>query len=151
MTTPRKNAPSTYTDPETGKFKPGNPGRPRGSRHKSSLAVESLLNGQSEALGQRAIQLALSGDTTALRLCLERILPPRKDAPVEFDFPDATGAKDAAAAAQAVVEAMAAGNLTPTEASAAMRVLESFGRVLQIAEFEGRLSAIERAVSGAPK
>jgi hypothetical protein len=42
--------------------------------------------------------MALEGDTTALRLCLERIAPPRKDAPVCFAFLDAEGIDYATAA-----------------------------------------------------
>ena len=36
---------------------------------------------------QRAVELALAGDTNALRLCLDRLAPPRKDAPVQFAMP----------------------------------------------------------------
>ena len=51
---------------QAGKFAPGvsgNPdGRPRGARHKTTLAIEALLEGQHEALTQKAIDLALAGD-----------------------------------------------------------------------------------------
>jgi hypothetical protein len=63
----------------------GNPsGRPRGARNKTTLAVEALLDGEAEALTRKAIERALEGDTTALRLCLDRLLPPRKGRPVSF-------------------------------------------------------------------
>ena len=67
-----------------GTFTTGNAGKPRGTRHKVTQAVLGLLEGQAEALTQRAVQLALAGDSTAMRLCLERLAPPRKDAPVTF-------------------------------------------------------------------
>jgi hypothetical protein len=38
----------------------------------------------------------------ALRLCLDRIAPPRKDRPVHFDFPPVSSAADAAKAAAAL-------------------------------------------------
>src|SRR4029453_8739383 len=61
----------------------GNPnGRPKGPRNTPTVAVETLLDGQTQALTQKAIDLALAGDITALRLCLDRILPVRKDRPV---------------------------------------------------------------------
>ena len=51
----------------------GNPdGRPRGSRNATTLALEALLDGQATALTQKAIDLALTGDMAALRLCLLR-------------------------------------------------------------------------------
>ena len=55
----------------------GNPsGRPRGARNKTTRAVEALLDGEAEALTRKAIERALEGDTTALCLCLDRLLPP---------------------------------------------------------------------------
>src|SRR5215831_3861814 len=69
----------------------GNPrGRPAGSRNNATLACEALLEGQAEALTQKAVEMALSGDTVALKLCLERIYPPRKDRPVTFALPPIT-------------------------------------------------------------
>jgi hypothetical protein len=53
--------------------KPTPAGRPKGSRHKATLAMEALLEGQAEALTQKAIQLAIAGDGPALRLLLRRL------------------------------------------------------------------------------
>ena len=58
-----------------GKFSDRNTGRPKGSRNKATIAIESLLEGQAEALTQTAISKALDGDSIALRLCLDRIAP----------------------------------------------------------------------------
>ena len=52
--------------------------------------------------------MALNGDTTALRLCLERIAPAKKDTPVQFDLPPMKSAADAAKAVGAVLDAGAA-------------------------------------------
>jgi hypothetical protein len=61
----------------------GNPyGRPRGARNRATVVAERLLDGEADALTRKAIELAKEGDTTALRLCIERILPARKDRPV---------------------------------------------------------------------
>ena len=79
-----------------GTFGPGNPGKPKGTRHKATQAALTLLDGEAEGLTRKAVEVALDGDTTALRLCLERIAPPRKDAPVTFDLPSMQSAADAA-------------------------------------------------------
>ena len=92
----------------------GNPnGRPSGSRNATTLALEALLDGQANALTQKAIDLALGGDMAALRLCLDRILPPRKDRPVSFTLPTINSAQDAAAVVSSVLAAVAAGEITP--------------------------------------
>jgi hypothetical protein len=67
----------------------------------------ALLDGEAEALTHQAVTLAPSGVTTALRLCLERIATPRRDAPVQFDLRRRETARDAAQAAGAVLEAVA--------------------------------------------
>jgi hypothetical protein len=61
---PRKNVATSYTG-VNGKFRPGNPGRPKGARHRTTLAIEAILDGEAEALTRTAIELAKAGDTTA--------------------------------------------------------------------------------------
>ncbi|KIC44982.1 hypothetical protein RA28_10775 [Ruegeria sp. ANG-S4] len=138
----RKNVVNTYTD-ESGKFAQGNPGKPRGTRHRVTRAVEELLEGQSEAITQKAVELALEGDSTALRLCLERIAPTRKDAPVNFELPPIQNAQDASEAAQAVLQAVSQGEVTPLEGATVMGLVEQFRRVLEMTELEHRITALE--------
>lgn len=128
-----------------GTYATGNPGKPKGARHKTTRAVEALLEGQSEALTNAAIEKALKGDTTALRLCLDRIAPPRKDAPVSFNMPNIETAEDAANAARAILNAVAAGDVTPLEAATVMAVVEQFRRTLETTEIEARIAALEAA------
>ena len=94
----------------------GNPaGRPPGARNRATLAVEALLEGEAEALTRKAIERALEGDGQALRLCLDRIAPPRRDRPVSFALPPLKEAADTRDAFAAVVHAIAEGELTPSE------------------------------------
>src|SRR5215813_3228417 len=77
----------------------GNPaGRPKGARNRTTIAVEALLDGQAEAITQKAIELALQGDRVALRLCLERILPAQRERRINFAMPSLESAEDAAPA-----------------------------------------------------
>lgn len=126
-----------------GTFAAGNPGKPRGTRHKATRAALALLDGEAEALTRQAVTMALDGDATALRLCLERIAPPRKDAPVQFNLPRIETARDAATAAGAVLEAVAEGELTPTEGANIMGLVETFRRTLETSELEARIAALE--------
>lgn len=126
-----------------GTFGPGNPGKPKGTRHKATRAALALLEGQAEALTRQAVNMALSGDATALRLCLERIAPPRKDAPVAFALPPMQSAAGAVKAAGAILDAVAAGDLTPTEGAQIMGLVETFRRTLETSELEARITALE--------
>lgn len=126
-----------------GTFAPGNPGKPRGTRHKATRAALALLDGEAETLTRQAVTMALEGDTTALRLCLERIAPPRKDAPVKFDLPPMQSAADAAKAAASVLEAVATGDLTPTEGAHIMALVETYRRTLETTEIDARVAALE--------
>lgn len=89
-----------------GKFTSGNSGRPKGARNKKTLAIESLLEGQGEALTQTTISKALEGDGLALRLCMECIAPAPKDKVVSFPLPEVKDAMDASHAASSVLTAV---------------------------------------------
>ena len=129
------------------RFKPGqsgNPaGKPKGTRNKATIAVEQLLEGDAEALTRKVIEKAKEGDLMALRLCLDRIAPVKKDTPVVFDLPVLGTASDAAMAASAILEAVAGGDLTPGEGTAVAGLVETFRRTLETEEIESRIKALE--------
>jgi len=126
-----------------GQFSAGNSGRPKGSRNKATIAIESLLQGQAEALTQIAVAQALEGDSIALRLCMERIAPAPKDQPVSFSLPKMHNALDASVAAGSVLTAVSDGELTPIEATRVMGLIDSYRRTLELTEIEQRLQALE--------
>jgi hypothetical protein len=98
-------------------------------------------------LTQRAINAALEGDGTALRLCLERICPPRKDRTVLFDLPAMNSPKDAAGAMAGIIEAVASGDMTPDESGSVTSIIEQYRRTLETTELENKLQAIEQATA----
>ena len=82
------------------------------------LLWRSLLDGQAKALTQKAIDLALTGDLTALQICLDRVLPPGKNRPVTFNFPGRSPALPRPPPpCRSVLTAVAAGEITPAEAA----------------------------------
>lgn len=141
--TNRKNGSNTGGREDDGKFGPGNPGKPKGARHRATQAALALLDGEAEALSRKAVDLALEGDTTALRLCLERIAPPRKDAPVSFDLPEMRNAGDALTAINHIVQAVSNGDLTPGEATSMTGLIETFRRSAETEDLERRISRLE--------
>ena len=109
----------------------GNPaGRPKGARNRATLAAEAMLDGEASALTRKAIDLALGGDTTALRLCLERLLPPRKDRAFALPLPTVKTCDDAREAVNAVLLAVSEGRITLGEASAAIELIEACKRAI---------------------
>src|SRR3954463_4462187 len=123
-------------------FQQGNPGRPVGARNRATLAAMALLEGEAEALTRRCVELALAGDTTALRLCLERLLP--KSRAVRLQLPMRTLA-DLDAATETVSEALAEGALVLDEVAAFTTLIDARRRVLETTEFEHRLAVLEQA------
>jgi hypothetical protein len=136
---------------QSARFRPGqsgNPaGKPKGARNATTIALESLLDGQAEALTQKAVELAMSGDITALRICIDRILPPRKDRPVRFTLPPIASAKDAASTMSSVLSAVAAGELTPAEASEISKIIDTYVRAVETSELATRLDRLEKVTS----
>jgi hypothetical protein len=123
----------------------GNTGRPRGSRNRATLAAEALLDGEVEALTRKVIDLALEGDSTALRPCLERIIPARKDRPVQVDLPRINAASDLIAAAAALTDAVATGEITPAEAGDLSKLVANTARAIEVTQLEERIRKIEEA------
>jgi Family of unknown function (DUF5681) len=108
----------------------GNPkGRPEGSRHATTLAVEKLLEGEAEEIGRKAVELAKSGDTVALRLCLEPIAPIRKGRAILLSLPSMSTPADVTTALSAIVTQMAEGEITPEEAAIAASVIGQSGKL----------------------
>ena len=106
--------------------------------------MEKLLDDDAATITSKAIELAKNGDLTALRLCLERIIPPRKDRPVNFDMPEIKTSSDALVAATAIMRAVAGGDLTPSEAAELGKLVENFTRAAEAADLAERIKRLEQ-------
>jgi hypothetical protein len=123
----------------------GNPaGRPRGSLNRTTVLMQSLLEANAEAIARKAIDLATGGDLTAIRICFDRLVPARKHEPVDFDLPRLDTAADTVTAASTIVAAVAAGELTPSEAADIAKAVDIYVRALATQQFEERLAKLER-------
>jgi hypothetical protein len=125
----------------------GNPaGKPKGTKHMATRVAEALLDGEAERITRKAIERALEGDTTALRLCLERLIPARRDRPITFELPPVETAADAAKAIGSVLTAVAAGEVTPQEAAEVASLIETYAKALEIRDLESRIATLEQKV-----
>ena len=126
----------------------GNPaGRPRGSRNKTTVLMQNLLEGEAEAIARKAIEMAKEGDITAIRVCMDRLASIRRKDPVAFELPPVDKARDTVAAVAAVVAAVAAGDLTTGEAAEVAKIIDVYVRALATTAFEERLEKLERAAN----
>jgi hypothetical protein len=126
----------------------GNPaGRPKGARGRAAILAEELFEGESGAIISAAIEMAKAGDPSAVRVCLDRIAPRPKDRAVAFELPPMQSAADAAAALAAITAAVAAGDLTPSEAGELFKLVDGYARMLEATVFEQRVAKLEHEVS----
>jgi hypothetical protein len=122
----------------------GNPaGRPPGVRNAATEMAEALLDGEAEALTRKCIELALEGDRAALKLCIERLVPRRARA-ARFDLPEIAGPGDIGPAIGAIARAAASGAIPADDGAELARIVEGCVRTLDIAEFDRRLSELEK-------
>ena len=138
----RNNGPNTDRNPD-GTFGPGNPGKPRGARHRVTQLAEQLMADDAEAVVKKVIEAAKGGDMQAARVVMDRILPARKSRTVSITLPKIESANDLLKAMSAVVEAVGAGELDPDEGAALAALLEAKRRALEVVDIEQRLSALE--------
>ena len=123
----------------------GNPaGKPAGARHRATMLAQEMIDGRGPELVKTALDLAAGGDTTMLKLCLDRLVPPRKDSPIRVTLPVMESAADIPQAMASVLAACAAGQLTPTEAQAVAALVELNRRALETSELESRIAALEK-------
>jgi hypothetical protein len=129
----------------------GNPaGRPRGIVNRATALAQTLLSERAEGIARKVIALAEEGDMAAIRVCMERLVPPIKHQPVAVELPPLENAVDSVEAMASIAAAVAAGDLTAAEAAELAKVVEVYVGALASRAFEERLSALENGVSRTP-
>jgi len=122
----------------------GNPaGRPRGSRNKTTVLMQNLLEGEAEEIARKAIEMAKAGDMGAIRVCMDRLASIRRKDPIAFELPPVDKARDSVTA----VAAVAAGDLTTSEAAEVAKIIDVYVHTLAATDFEERLEKLERAAN----
>jgi hypothetical protein len=131
-----------------GRFRnaPG-PGRPYGSRNKTTLAAEQLLASRLDAVTKAVIEKAEGGDVAAARLILDRLLPVSSTR-VEIALPPVKTAADASKASDLVLTAMARGDLSLDDGHRLLAAIEARLRIIEAVDWERGLKALERQQGG---
>ena len=128
--------------PKFEKGQSGNPrGRPKGIEDCRTRRMQEVLSPQAEALLDRLIGLALDGDVTALRICLDRLLPTLKPCELPVNLPNLP--ESLTDQGKAILRAMASGELTPSQAAALLQAIGIQARIEEVDQLRARLEAVE--------
>jgi hypothetical protein len=125
----------------------GNPaGRPLGSLNKRSIVAELMDDGGEEIINH-ILKLARAGDRLMLRVCLERLLPRAKHAPVAFPLPKVSNPAEALAALGTIVQGVSDGELAPIDAAQLAITMRMFSQVAADTDHEARIKSLEGAAA----
>jgi hypothetical protein len=120
----------------------GNPaGKPKGAKDKRT-ALRALIEPHAGKLVNKAVEMALAGDTTAIRICMDRIIPTLKaeDRPVCIDRLNGTLGEQV----RVIFDALCGGQITPDEGSTLMQTVAARARIIETAELERRIAELEK-------
>jgi hypothetical protein len=129
----------------------GNPaGRPRGTVSRATVLTQNLLSDHAESIAAKIIELEEQGEMGALRACMDRLVPAIKHQPVAVELPPIEKPADAVEAAASIVAAVAAGDVSATEAAQLAKVVDVYVRAVDSKGFDERLTKLENEIKGAP-
>ena len=121
----------------------GNPaGRPKGITD-NRTKLRELLQPHAENLVNQVVVMALGGDTMALKICIDRLIPPIREDRISIGLPKLSGAAACVEAQGSVIAAVAAGELLPAEGTALSALIENQRRSYETLAIEERLRALE--------
>lgn len=125
-----------------GGWKPGESGNPKG-RVPGVERVRQLLDPHREELVAKAVELALAGDSTALRLCMDRIAPPPRAETPPVVIPGLSDARDMSEKARLIVNATGEGIVSPDAAATLLGAIANAAKIIETEELAGRIAALE--------
>lgn len=128
-----------------GQFRPGHSGNPAGRPRSESAALQQRLTERAEDVVQAVIDAALSGDMTAAKMILDRVVPPLRPHSESVHIPLVSSANPADVAGS-ILGAAVAGSITPDAAVQLLSAAASLSRIIETEELKARLEALERCV-----
>lgn len=138
--TERKAPPKAWKPGQSGNPK----GKPAGARNKATLAVLALMESGAREITEAVVEAAKGGDLVAARMILDRLAPPARERPISIDLPDIATVEGVSFAQQAIVQAVAAGDLLPGEGTALAGIVENRRRAIETEELERRIAVLEK-------
>ena len=119
----------------------GNPiGRPKGIQDRR-VSLRAMLDPHKDALVEKAVELALGGDTQALKLCMDRLIPSIKS--VEMPVQAEISGDNLSDQARSVIALAGQGQHSIQEITGLMQAISSLARIIDVDELERRITTLE--------
>ncbi|MET0117768.1 MAG: DUF5681 domain-containing protein [Sedimenticola sp.] len=130
---------------EKTRFKPGQSGNPKGKPKGSGKGpqLRAMLQPHASELVEKVVSMALEGDTTALKMCIDRLIPPIRSRDSSIVLDDLKADAKLTEQGEKIIVAMASGKISPMEASTMMKTVSDQARVVEVEELEKRITALE--------
>ena len=112
-------------------------------RNRVTIVALAAMEEGADAIARKVVDMAKEGDMSAARLVIERLVPPAKERPIFLTLPETSTASGIAAAQQAILQAVAAGDLLPGEGTTLAGIVEARRKAVETLELEQRISALE--------
>lgn len=127
--------------------KSGNPsGRPKGVKDRRVALREKLLP-HADQLIEMVTTFAKSGDMAAMKIVMDRIIPPLKEEPIHVRIPKIESAADCTQAQAYVVNAVSAGDMLPSEGQAMSNLIEAQRRAYETTELAQQMRDLHDEIS----
>jgi hypothetical protein len=122
----------------------GNPaGKAQGTRHKATIMLLTLMEQNAESITKSVIEAAQNGDLSAAKMILDRLVPPSKEKPIKITLPATDTAEGLGRAQEAILQAVACGDLLPNEAATMAGIVEARRKSIETLQLDQRISALE--------
>ena len=122
----------------------GNPkGKPKGARHTATQITYALIEGNLQEVLETVVERAKNGDMAACRMILDKVLPNSKDRPINLDLPLINDLNGVGLAQAEILQAVAAGDITPNEGERMAAIIEARRRSIETIDLEARISQLE--------
>ena len=130
------------------RFQPGqsgNPaGKPKGTRNKNGVLLESILKESGEALVNKLADMALKGNTACLKMALSRLYPAPQVAKIKLDdMPELNTLSDIPEYLKALMKKLGNGEIDVFQFDALSRSLHRMTDSMERAELEQRITELE--------
>ena len=129
-------------------FKPGQSGNPAGRKPGTKNKKLELLRSNDTKLQKKVIDMAMRGDTAALKIVADRLWPRLRSQPLPVSINATSG--DIAETGRKVIDAALSGEVTTDILRDILGALYLQGQITELTELEQRLRALESRSDAPP-